>query len=223
MTDAGGIIAIGGDLQPERLLLAYRSGIFPWPHEKLPLLWFCPDPRMVLPINELHISRSLAKTLKQQRFQVTIDQAFNTVIRHCALIPRKEGYGTWITRDMIHAYNQLHSMGFAHSVEVWQNNTIVGGLYGISLGAAFFGESMFSLATNASKVAFATLVKLLARHKFHFVDCQVHTYHLESLGAQEWPRERFLDALNQALTVPTLRGKWSISDSPEPNELRATI
>ncbi len=208
-----GLIAVGGDLRPERLVLAYESGIFPWPHQGMPLLWFCPDPRMVLPVELLHVSRSLAKTLRRQTLRVTLDSAFPSVIRGCAGTPRQHERGTWINQDMIDAYTELHRLGLAHSVEVWHSEQLVGGLYGVSLGAAFFGESMFSLVPNASKVGFVTLVQHLSRCHFHFVDCQMYTEHLARFGAVEWPRHRFLHALDRALAVPTRKGKWALDDS----------
>ena len=203
-----GLIAVGGDLRPERLVLAYGSGIFPWPHEGLPLLWFCPDPRMVLRPAELHVSRSLRKLMRRQQLRVTLDREFERVIRSCARIPRSHEQGTWITRDIIEAYVKLHDLGLAHSVEVWQDERLVGGLYGVSLGAAFFGESMFARESNASKVGFVTLVQQLQRWHFQLIDCQMYTPHLETLGATQWPRDDFIDALEVALQAPTRRGAW---------------
>lgn len=210
-----GLIAVGGDLRPERLVLAYGSGIFPWPHEDLPLLWFCPDPRMVLPPAELHIARKLRKQMRKQSMRVTLDRDFEGVMRSCATITRSHEKGTWITAEMIDAYSRLHDLGLAHSVEVWQQDELVGGLYGVSLGAAFFGESMFACATNASKVAFVSLVRQLQAWDFDFVDCQMHTQHLETFGARQWPRETFLSALEAAMQVPTRRGRWSLEIAPE--------
>ncbi len=206
-----GVIAVGGDLRPERLVLAYGSGIFPWPHEGMPLLWFCPDPRMVLSPRDLHISRSLGKLLRKKPWRVTLDLDFEQVIRACARTPRAHECGTWITRSMVSAYTELHRLGLAHSVEVWQNDALVGGLYGVSLGAAFFGESMFTRAPSASKVAFVTLVQQLARWEFHFVDCQMYTAHLERFGARPWARDRFLEALDAALRAPTRQGVWELT------------
>ena len=205
-----GLLAVGGDLRPERLVLAYGSGIFPWPHEGLPLLWFCPDPRMVLLPDELHVARSLRKHIRKRTMHVTLDRDFEAVMRSCSTIARAEEQGTWITDEMVHAYCHLHELGIAHSVEVWQGDELVGGLYGVSLGAAFFGESMFSRATNASKVGFVTLVRQLEAWHFHFVDCQLYTHHLESLGAKTWPREAFMEALEVAMQHPTRRGKWTL-------------
>lgn len=210
-----GLIAVGGDLRPERLVLAYASGIFPWPHEGMPLLWFCPDPRMVLVPKDLHVSRSLGKVMRNKPLRVTLDRDFEQVIAACARTPRAHERGTWITRAMIDAYTKLHHLGLAHSVEVWQQQTLAGGLYGVSLGAAFFGESMFTRVPSASKVAFVTLVQQLARWRFHFVDCQMHTPHLARFGAQPWPRVRFLEALASALREPTRRGAWQLDDAPK--------
>jgi leucyl/phenylalanyl-tRNA--protein transferase len=201
-----GPIAIGGDLQPERLLLAYSMGIFPWQGE--PLHWHSPDPRMVLAGDALRVSRSLAKTIRQRRFDVRLDTAFRSVMEACASAPRPGQEGTWITPAMVDAYGELHRRGFAHSCEAWQGGQLVGGLYGVSLGAAFFGESMFAHVRDASKVAFVALVRQLARWRIPLVDCQVYTPHLESLGAREWPRRLFLETLRGALHAPTRRGPW---------------
>ena len=203
-----GPIAVGGDLRPERLLLAYSMGIFPWQGE--PLHWHCPDPRMVLLVDEVRVSRTLRRTLRRGVFRVTFDQAFTEVMTACAAAPRPGQDGTWITPGMIESYTELHRRGVAHSVEAWQGETLAGGLYGLSLGAAFFGESMFARQTDASKVAFATLVERLERWGIPLVDCQVHTPHLESLGAREWPRRDFLAALHAALDRPTRLGPWRL-------------
>ncbi|MGQ4809623.1 Leucyl/phenylalanyl-tRNA--protein transferase [Candidatus Entotheonellaceae bacterium PAL068K] len=211
--DADGLVAYGGDLSPPRLLTAYAQGIFPWPYDPdWPLLWFSPDPRVVLIPAALHISRSLRKTLNQRRFDVRFDTAFDQVVRACATIPRPGQERTWITDAMRRAYGVLHDLGFAHSVEAWSNGTLVGGLYGVSLGAAFFGESMFAQRPNASKVAFVHLVWQLQAWDFHFVDCQVHTDHLARFGAVAWPRQRFLRMLDQALHLTTRRGRWQVED-----------
>jgi leucyl/phenylalanyl-tRNA--protein transferase len=183
--DASGLVAVGGDLSPERLLLAYSMGIFPWPLVEKPLLWFSPDPRMVLRPRELVVSRSLRKTLRRGDFEVRLDTAFERVIARCAEIPRRGEAGTWITRDMACAYARLHELGFAHSAEAWQDGELVGGLYGVSLGAAFFGESMFADRPDASKVAFASLVQQLEAWRFELIDCQVHTEHLARFGARD--------------------------------------
>jgi leucyl/phenylalanyl-tRNA--protein transferase len=204
-----GLVAYGGDLNPERLLAAYAQGIFPWPFDaRTPLLWFSPDPRMVLRPSELHVSRSLKRILNKGRFTVTFDTAFSEVIQACAATRRRNQRGTWITPDLIQAYVTLHEMGYAHSVEAWHAGQLVGGLYGVSLGAAFFGESMFTRQSNASKVAFVHLVRQLELWHFHFVDCQIYTPHLASFGATPWPRTQFLSALAKALEQPTRQGSW---------------
>ena len=207
--DAEGLVAYGGDLNPQRLFAAYAQGIFPWPYDaKTPLLWFSPDPRMTLRPSDLHVSRSLQRTLNKQLYDVRFDTAFTEVIRQCATIRRPGQGGTWITQDMIQAYIQLHEMGFAHSAEAWSDGKLVGGLYGVSLGAAFFGESMFAREPNASKVAFVRLVRQLQAWDFHLFDCQIYTEHVARLGATPWPRTRFLKALEKALEQPTMKGKW---------------
>lgn len=206
-----GLLAVGGDLEPERLLAAYAEGIFPWYDERSPILWWSPDPRLVLEPEALHVSRRLARTLRQGRFRVTSDTAFEQVIRRCAERARPGQRGTWITEEMIQAYAGLHRLGFAHAFEAWEGETLAGGLYGVSLGAAFFGESMFADAPDASKVAFVRAVEWLREKGIRIVDCQVRTEHLVSLGAHEIPREEFLVRLAQALQAPTLRGRWDVS------------
>jgi len=191
-TSAEGIIAIGGDLSPERLLLAYHNGIFPWFNDNEPILWWCPEERMVLFFEDLKISKSMRNILNQNKFKVTFNTAFKEVITNCKKISRKDQDGTWITEEMIDAYCQLHQLGFAKSVEVWQNNELVGGLYGVDLGHVFCGESMFSKATNASKVAFIYLVKQLELANYKLLDCQVYNDHLASLGCVEIDRNDFL-------------------------------
>ncbi len=208
--DADGLLAYGGDLSPQRVLAAYAHGIFPWPHhDDWPLLWFSPDPRLVLIPADLHVSRSLRRVLNKQAFEVRFDTAFACVIRACAMTYRPGQPGTWITAEMMQAYSTLHHLGFAHSAETWLDGQLVGGLYGISLGAAFFGESMFTHRTDASKVAFVRLVQQLHAWQFHFVDCQLYTEHLVRFGAVEWPRDVFLHALREALQQPTHRGPWT--------------
>jgi len=204
-----GLVAVGGDLRPERLLLAYSVGIFPWYEEGLPILWHSPDPRLVLRADELHVPRSLAKTLRRQPYQVRYDTAFGDVIAACARSKRPGQRGTWITGEMRVAYVRLHEAGFAHSVEAWRGDELVGGLYGVSVGGAFFGESMFARAPDASKVAFATLVSRLREMDIQLIDCQVHTEHLARFGAVEVPRPEFLAALAAALRKTTRRGKWT--------------
>lgn len=194
-----GLLAVGGDLSEERILLAYSMGIFPWYSDGSPILWWSPDPRLVLMPEELKVSRSLRQAINKGVFSVTMDTAFERVIRNCAEINRKGQRGTWITEEMISAYVRLHFAGCAHSVESWENGELVGGLYGIALGKAFFGESMFAIKSNASKVAFVTLVRHLHKLNFSFVDCQVATEHLKSLGAKEVDRAKFLQMLKKAL------------------------
>lgn len=206
--DPSGLLAVGGDLSNERLLEAYRLGIFPWYSDDQPILWWSPDPRLVLDLNDFKISRSLRKTLKREVFQVTLDHAFEEVIRACAVVPREAQNGTWITNEMLKAYVNLHGLGYAHSVESWFGGKLAGGLYGVSLGKCFFGESMFHLKTDASKVALATLVEKLRSWDFHFIDSQMTTEHMLRLGAKELPRRIFLKRLQSALRYPTKRGRW---------------
>ena len=194
-----GLLAVGGDLSVERLLLAYRSGVFPWYSEGEPILWWSPDPRLVLYPDELRISKSLHKVIKRKSFQITYDRDFAAVIQGCAEAKRAYGEGTWITDEMKAAYLELHRHGHAHSVEAWQEEQLVGGLYGVSIGRAFFGESMFSRVSNASKVAFVTLVETLRQHNFSLIDCQVRTDHLIRFGAREIPRKVFLEQLGKAV------------------------
>ncbi len=197
LREPDGLLAIGGDLTPERILTAYRRGIFPWYSDTQPILWWSPDPRTVLFPERLKISRSLRKTLRREKFTVTMDQAFRDVINACAE-PRTGSSGTWITPEMADAYSELHASGYAHSVECWSDRQLLGGLYGVSIGRVFFGESMFSRATDASKVAFAWLVRHLMDRDFELIDCQVYSPHLASLGAEEISREEFVGRL-QAL------------------------
>ena len=204
---ASGLVAIEGDLYPERVLSAYAHGIFPWFNEQ-PILWFSPDPRMLLRFGELRVNRSLRKNLRRRRFEVRLDTAFSRVIRACAETPRPDQDGTWITPEMIEAYEALHDLGFAHSVEAYRGGELVGGMYGVSLGGAFFGESMFARESDASKVAFVHLCRQLEAWGFDFLDCQVHTEHLERFGAREVPRERFLQELPRSFERETLRGSW---------------
>lgn len=206
-----GLLAVGGDLSSKRLLWAYQLGIFPWYAEGQPILWWSPDPRLILEPKEFHISRRLSQTLKKGRFKVTFDQAFEPVIQACAVVPRKGQHGTWITPEMQQAYMRLHQLGFAHSAESWLKGELVGGVYGVSLGKCFFGESMFSCTSDASKVALATLVQQLKAWDFHMIDAQVTTQHLLSLGAKEIPRQIFLKRLQRALSFPTMKGKWDKS------------
>lgn len=215
MADEGGLLAVGGDLRPERLLLAYSEGIFPWYSKELPILWHSPDPRLVLMSDELRVNRSLRKAMNKQPYEIRFDTEFPRVIETCAEIFRPDQFDTWITDDMKAAYCKLHELGFAHCAEAWDGDELVGGLYGVSLGAAFFGESMFARTDNASKIAFVTLVRQLHDWGIHLIDCQVHTDHLERFGATQWPRSRFLNALEQALDQPTRRGKWQHPDQTD--------
>jgi len=203
-----GLLAVGGDLAPERLLAAYAAGIFPWFGRGSPILWWSPDPRLVLRPGWLHVPRSLEKGLRRGRFQLRCDTAFGEVIRRCAEAPRPGQSGTWIVPKMIAAYRRLHRLGLAHSFEAWEGEVLAGGLYGVSLGGAFFGESMFAARPDASKVAFVSSVRWLAERGIDLVDCQVRTEHLARFGAREIPRPRFLADLESALGKPTLRGAW---------------
>ena len=194
--DEYGILAVGGDLSPERLMLAYRSGIFPWFDNDEPILWWSPSERMVLFPSELKISKSMRNILNKNIFKVTYNKDFRGVISNCSQISRQGQEGTWITAEMIEAYVKLHELGHAKSVEVWQNDELVGGLYGVDLGHVFCGESMFSKVSNASKVAFISLAQNLEKRKYKLIDCQVHNDHLESLGAREIERAEFMEILN---------------------------
>lgn len=204
-----GLLAVGGDLKPERLLLAYKNGIFPWYSEDDPILWWSPDPRLLLYPDDLRISRSLAKTLRKGKFQVTFDTDFKSIIEACAETRGKNRDATWITDEMMDAYIRLHEMGYAHSVETWHDHILVGGLYGVSLGRAFFGESMFSAMSDASKVALVYLRDLLQRKRFDFIDCQMSTDHLLRLGAQKVEREKFLVQLGRSMKYASLIGRWN--------------
>jgi leucyl/phenylalanyl-tRNA---protein transferase len=206
-----GLLAVGGDLSPERLLLAYQSGIFPWYSDDEPILWWSPDPRLVLYPEELKISRTLRKTIRSGRFRVTMDPSFPQVIQSCGSIRVKNGQGTWITAEMEKAYIRLHRMGYAHSVEIWHRNDLVGGLYGISLGRCFFGESMFSTMNDTSKFALVTLTNFIKKNNFDFIDCQMPTDHLIRLGAREISRDDYLSELYRSLQHPALKGSWHMS------------
>ncbi len=195
-TDKSGVLAFGGDLSPERLILAYKSGIFPWFNIDEPVIWWAPNPRMVLFPNEFMVSKSMKKIIDKNIFQITYNQNFREVITNCQQINRNDQNGTWITNDLIEAYCKLHELGFAKSIEVWQKNELVGGLYGIDLGHVFCGESMFSKVSNASKFAFINLVNDLRSKNYQLLDCQIHNNHLESLGCREISRDDFMDILN---------------------------
>jgi leucyl/phenylalanyl-tRNA---protein transferase len=207
--DESGLLAIGGDLSIERLKLAYSKGIFPWYEDGMPILWWTPDPRMVLFPEKMIISHSLKQSIRKEQFTVTIDTAFEEVISNCSKTPRKGEDGTWITREMRQAYIRLHEAGYAHSAESWLDGKLVGGLYGVALGKAFFGESMFHHVTNASKVAFHHLVGKLKSWNFQIIDAQVYTNHLESLGGEMIPRSQYMHILEDALTVEDITGSWS--------------
>ena len=203
-----GLLAVGGDLSLERLLLAYRMGIFPWFSDDEPILWWSPDPRLVLYPNEIKISKTLKKIMKKGLFKVTMDSAFVQVINQCAQIRIQNNQETWILEDMIDAYCKLHELGFAHSVEAWYQGELAGGLYGVSLGNCFFGESMFTRISNASNVALVTLVEYLNTLSFDIIDCQLTTEHLLRFGAKEIPRAAFLNQLEESLKASTKKGKW---------------
>ncbi len=204
-----GLLAVGGDLSEERLLNAYCMGIFPWYGEGEPILWWSPDPRLILIPSEIRISKSLRKTLRQKRFTITFDKVFREVMVQCAIVRTSEGEDTWILPEMVDAYTRLHELGFAHSVEAWADGELAGGMYGVSLGGCFFGESMFFRKDNASKAALAALAEFMVEHNFVFLDCQVTTNHMLSLGAKEASRSEFLGMLSNSLDKPTLKGSWS--------------
>lgn len=214
-----GLLAVGGDLSTERLLAAYRAGIFPWYNPGQPILWWSPDPRAVLFPADLHVSHSLRKTLRQELFSVTFDTAFAAVMEACASAPRPGRVtGTWITPEMKRAYVRLHQLGYAHSAEAWVGDQLAGGLYGVALGKAFFGESMFSLARDASKVAFAHLVWRLDGWGYRMIDCQMHSAHLARLGATNIPRDDFLALLDESLAQPAHTGPWQTDSAVVLNE-----
>jgi leucyl/phenylalanyl-tRNA--protein transferase len=218
-----GLLAVGGDLSAERLLLAYRSGIFPWYDEDLPILWHSPDPRCVLVVDRLHIGRTLRRTLTKRPYDIRFDNAFERVIRACKTTPRDGQDGTWITDDMERSYIELHRMGYAHSVEAWDGQELAGGLYGVSLGRMFFGESMFSWQPNASKVALVRLAERLAQWSFRIIDAQVATPNTLAMGAEEWPRAKFLECLSEALAHPTRKGSWATANPELEGPLPAII
>lgn len=213
LTNPNGLLAVGGDLTVERIINAYRNGIFPWYEQGQPILWWSPDPRTVLLPDALHISRSMHKFLRRTSYQVTFDQDFAAVLSGCAE-PRDYTDATWITPQMQQAYVALHQRGIAHSVEVWDQQQLVGGLYGVALGKVFFGESMFSRRSNASKTAFIRLVQQLQKWEFELIDCQMPTDHLASLGAREIPRETFIQSLRE-LCHEQQPSNWSALSSPE--------
>ncbi|MCW8397666.1 leucyl/phenylalanyl-tRNA--protein transferase [Legionella sp. PATHC038] len=208
-SDDQGLLFIGGDLSPQRILQAYRQGVFPWYEPGTPILWWSPNPRLILIPTEFKVSHSLQKSIKKP-FGFTVDTVFREVMMACATCSGRKN-NTWITREMIEAYTQLHTMGYAHSFEIWNKNELVGGLYGLSLGRVFFGESMFHKLTDASKIAFYYLCKTMAKWNFDFIDCQIPTNHLQSLGAKIIERKEFLHLLRQSLEHPTKQGSWNIT------------
>lgn len=208
MANEDGLLAVGGDLTTNRILHAYRSGIFPWYSNGQPILWWSPDPRMVLFPRHLNVSRSLLRTIKQEKFQVTMDMAFSEVIEACASTPRRGEIGTWITREMNDAYCRLFDEGYGHSIETWRDGWLAGGLYGVSLGGVFFGESMFFRESDSSKVALAYLAAFTVQQNFEMVDCQISNPHLTRLGAVEISRAEFLNRLEEGLARDTLLGPW---------------
>jgi leucyl/phenylalanyl-tRNA--protein transferase len=212
LAEGNGLLAIGGDLSKARLLLAYSMGIFPWYSEGDPILWWSTDPRLVLFPDDLKVSRSLRQTLRKGIFKITFDTAFKEVIRNCASVHSKTNGGTWITEGMKEAYIGLHHAGYAHSVESWFEGRLAGGLYGVSLGSIFFGESMFTKKSDASKAAFVALVRHLTKWNFTLIDCQMTTPHLQSFGACEIPRTAFMQKLKSALKAPTKKGKWEFQE-----------
>ena len=207
-----GVVAVGGDLRPDRLLVAYSLGIFPWPAEGYPLLWHCPAQRFIVDPGQVRVNRTLGKVLRQHPYTVALDDDFAEVIAACATTARPGQDGTWITNEVTAGYTALHAMGFAHCVAARQNGQLVGGLYGVAIGKAFFGESMFAWAPNASKVAFVTLCRQLQRAGYHFIDAQVHTELLESLGCHHVPRKTFLQLVQEAVRQPTPPGRWRIAE-----------
>ncbi|MFT4045624.1 MAG: leucyl/phenylalanyl-tRNA--protein transferase [Solimonas sp.] len=207
MRDPNGLLAIGGDLSTTRLLSAYRQGIFPWYNPDEPILWWCPDPRTVLLPSAMHVSHSLKKAIRRADYAVTLDRAFDAVLAACAA-ERQRSRGTWLGDDMRYAYHELQHKGHAHSVEVWRDHQLIGGLYGVALGRVFFGESMFSRATDASKLALYWLCRQLQRWRFEMIDCQISSGHLLSLGAQEMPRAQFLPRLAVAVQAPSQPQRW---------------
>lgn len=206
--DPNGLLAAGGDFSPERLLAAYQRGIFPWYDESQPILWWTPDPRMVLYPDRLHVSRSLRKALRVGTYRVTADTAFADVMRHCAA-PRPNQNGTWITPELTQGFAQMHELGFAHSVEIWEEQSLIGGIYGLAIGRVFFGESMFSGRRNGSKFALFHLCQHLRNHDFALIDCQVSSPHLETLGGEEVSRATFEQQLEVHTGRPDLRGSWT--------------
>jgi leucyl/phenylalanyl-tRNA--protein transferase len=212
LPEPNGLLAAGGGLATGRLLGAYRRGIFPWYSSGQPVLWWSPDPRMVLFPSELHTPRSLAKRLRRRDYEIRVDTAFAEVMQACAM-PRNGDAGTWITPEMISAYCELHRLGHAHSVETWISGELAGGLYGMALGRAFFGESMFARTADASKIAFVHLVRQLERWQFGLIDCQMNTAHLSRFGAREIPRQAFTRSLSELVNYPRYPAAWQFEDN----------
>ena len=208
LAGSDGLLAIGGDLSTERLLLAYRMGIFPWFSDDEPIMWWSPDPRLVLYPQDFRIPKSLKKVINKNIFKVTMDSSFEQIISLCAQTRLQKNEATWLGEDMIEAYCNLHEAGYAHSVEAWHEGELAGGLYGVSLGKCFFGESMFTRISNASKIAFIALVEYLKKLTFDLIDCQLTTEHLKNFGAMEIPRDFFLKQLKKSLKAPTKKGRW---------------
>jgi len=208
LAEEDGLLAVGGDLSQERLIEAYANGIFPWYSDGEPILWWSPDPRMILFPDKFKVSKSLRQSIRNKNFEVCFDRDFKAVIQNCAISDRNGDTGTWITTEMQEAYIKLHNAGFAHSVETYKDDKLIGGLYGISLGKAFFGESMFHTESDASKIALYSLVSRMKDWGFHFIDVQQDTKHLESLGAETVPRKKFLELLEGSLKFPSVKGKW---------------
>lgn len=204
-----GLLAIGGDLRVERIMAAYHQGVFPWYSDETPIMWWNPDPRFVLYPSRLKISKSMKQVLRQNRFKITFDTAFREVMESCQKSPRSDQDGTWITNELIDAFEKIHELGAAHSVEVWQDGELVGGLYGLSIGRVYFGESMFTRVSNASKAGFITLVQEMSKRGIEMIDCQVYTSHLESLGAESISRDQFLGQLEVLLDFESNMGKWT--------------
>ena len=209
LADQTGLLAVGGDLSVQRLITAYSAGIFPWYNDDEPILWWSPDPRLVLFPDEIHISRSLAKAIRKNVYEISVDKAFRDVITKCRDVHTETKSGTWLVDEMLDAYVLLHELGYAHSVEAWKDEELVGGLYGVSIGKCFFGESMFSTVDNSSKVAFAVFTKWLATMGFEMIDCQVATKYLSSFGAREISRKEFLGLLSKTVVKPGIIGRWT--------------
>ena len=215
LSEPNGLLCAGGDLSPQRIVQAYLCGIFPWYSKGEPILWWSPDPRMVLVPAEFKIARSLQKTLRKGNYRVRLDNDFPAVIHACAKTKRKAQAGTWITAEMQAAYFRLHELGYAHSVETWVDDKLIGGLYGLAIGRMFYGESMFSHASDASKIALAHLARFLDAQGFGLIDCQMNTPHLASLGAREIPRSTFIARLRELTAIPPLTGRWPVDGASQ--------